>query len=298
MNRAMTKSPLRLARVALSVGESALPEYSGKFSRKDFTQPQLFAVLVVRRFLRTDYRGMTAMLYEWSDLRGLLGLKKVPHYSTLCYAEERLIGEGSFPKLLKTVTARAKRKGLIGEKPEAAIDATGLEARHASAHFVRRTGYKRFLRRGWPKLTAVCHTRSHLIVGVAIGAGPSQDSPDLPAAMRQAAANIRPHRLLADKAYDAEHNHVICRGLGVRSLAIPINPRRSGRKWPKSRHRRAMRRRFPKLKYRQRVQAESVFSRHKRRLGSALTAKTRPAQDRELLVRVLTHDLMILRRCA
>lgn len=296
--RAMTKSPLRLAEVALAVGKSALPAYSSKFSRKDFTQPQLFALLVLRKFVKADYRAMEALTYEWSDLRKLLGLKKVPHFSTLCYAEERLMGDGSFPKLLKAVTAKAKGLGLIGKKPEAAIDATGLETRHTSAHYVKRTGYKRFLRYSWPKLTAVCDTQSHLIVGAVTGTGPSQDSPYLPPAMEQAAQNVKPHRLLADKAFDAEHNHVLCRQLGVKSLAIPINPRRGGRKWPKTKYRRQMKRRFPKLKYRQRVQAESVFSRHKRRLGSNLTAKTGPTQDREMLLRVLTHDLMILRRCA
>jgi hypothetical protein len=296
--RAMTRSPLRLAEVALAVGRAALPAYSGKFSRKDFTQPQLFAVLVVRRFLKADYRSITAWLYEWSDLRRVLGLQKVPHYSTLCKAEERLMGEGSFPRLLKAVVTCARRKKLIGKKPEAALDATGLETRHTSAHYVKRTGYKRFLRYAWPKLTAVCHTTSHLIVGAAPGIGPSQDSPYLPPALRQAALMIRPHRLLADKAFDAEHNHVLCHKLGVRSVAIPINRRRGGRKWPKTKHRRRMKRHFPKLKYRQRVQAESVFSRHKRRLGSALGAKSEAAQNREMLVRVLTHDLMILRPCA
>jgi hypothetical protein len=41
-----------------------------------------------------------------------------------------------------------------------------------------------------------------------------------------------------------------------------------------------------------------VFSRHKRRLGSALTARRPRAQRRETLLRVLTHNLMILRPAA
>jgi hypothetical protein len=41
--------------------------------------------------------------------------------------------------------------------------------------------------------------------------------------------------------------------------------------------------------------AESVFSRHERRLGSALTARRPRAQRRESLLRVLRHDLMIPR---
>jgi len=34
------------------------------------------------------------MLQDFSDLRSARGLKKVPHYSTLCYAEARLLKKG------------------------------------------------------------------------------------------------------------------------------------------------------------------------------------------------------------
>jgi hypothetical protein len=57
-----------------------------------------------------------------------------------------------------------------------------------------------------------------------------------------------------------------------------------------------MRGRFFKRKYGQRWQAESGFSRHKRRLGSALTTRNDTTQRREMLLRVPTHNLMILRR--
>ena len=89
--RAMTPSVLRLAREALAVGCAALPPYSGPHSRHDFTQPQLFALLVLRQRLRTDYRGLATLLAEWRELRRVLGLRKVPHYSTLCYAAHRLL---------------------------------------------------------------------------------------------------------------------------------------------------------------------------------------------------------------
>jgi hypothetical protein len=78
-----------LAREALAVGRAALPRYSCRRSRHDFTQPQLFALLVLRQRLRTDYRGLVTLLAEWRDLRRALGLRKVPHYSTLCYAAHR-----------------------------------------------------------------------------------------------------------------------------------------------------------------------------------------------------------------
>jgi hypothetical protein len=92
--RSLSKSPLAVAREALAAAQKALPEYSCAVSRRDFTQQQLFAILVLRQFLDLDYRGIVAMLTDWSDLRRALGLTKVPHYSTLCYAEERLIKKG------------------------------------------------------------------------------------------------------------------------------------------------------------------------------------------------------------
>ena len=91
--REMTKSPLALAREALTVGRRALPRYSCPRSRHDFTQPQLFALLALKQMLRLDYRGLTVLLAEWGELRRALGLRKVPHYSTLCYAAHRLLAE-------------------------------------------------------------------------------------------------------------------------------------------------------------------------------------------------------------
>ena len=91
---AMTKSPVALAKEALAVAQDALPAYSSRFSPKVFTQHQLFALLVLRQFFRTDDRGIVQMLQDLSDLRTALDLKKVPHYSTLCYAEQRLIKKG------------------------------------------------------------------------------------------------------------------------------------------------------------------------------------------------------------
>src|ERR1043165_7815573 len=90
----MTKSPRRVAREALAVAREALPAYSCSTSRRDFTQAQLFAVLALKTFLKTDYRGTVAFLQDFPALREDLGLAKVPHYSTLCYAERRLLKKG------------------------------------------------------------------------------------------------------------------------------------------------------------------------------------------------------------
>ena len=87
----MTKSAVRVARDALAAGEAALPPYGSPFSRRDYTQPQLFALLALRHFLRTDYRGVVTLAAEWCELREALGLTRVPHYSTLAHAATRLL---------------------------------------------------------------------------------------------------------------------------------------------------------------------------------------------------------------
>ena len=98
-----TKDPLALARAALEVGEMAFKPYSCPKSPHKYTQPQLFAILVLRQFFGVDYRGVVEWLKRWSELREVLDLKRVPHYSTLCYAERRLLKKRA---LLDSLTRR------------------------------------------------------------------------------------------------------------------------------------------------------------------------------------------------
>jgi hypothetical protein len=90
----MTKSALDLARTALTIGTAGLAPYSGKFSRRDFQQAQHFAMLALRQFFKADYRKTTQMISEWSDLREVLELRKVPHWTTLEKAHKRLLKKG------------------------------------------------------------------------------------------------------------------------------------------------------------------------------------------------------------
>lgn len=156
--------------------------------------------------------------------------------------------------------------------------------------------------RKWPKLTLVTHTATHLIAAAVLSTGPSQDCPLFEPALLRATWQLDIDRLLADGGYDSESNHRLAReGLGIRSTVINLNRRgRSAgrkvnrRKWARTRYRRQMYRRFHRRKYRQRWQAESVISRFKRRLGSALRGRSDQTRERENELRVFTHNLMIL----
>lgn len=91
----MTKSPRAVVREALALARESLPAYTPARSRKDPTAHQLFAARALRQFLKTDSRGVAQFLADFAELRGDLGLAKVPNYSALCYAGRRLLNKGS-----------------------------------------------------------------------------------------------------------------------------------------------------------------------------------------------------------
>ena len=84
----------------MAAGKDALADYSCAKSPHKFTQPQLFAMLALKQLFKIDYRGLVAWLAQWSELREALELQHVPHYSTLCYAERRLLRKGALSDFL------------------------------------------------------------------------------------------------------------------------------------------------------------------------------------------------------
>ncbi len=101
---------------------------------------------------------------------------------------------------------------------------------------------------------------------------------------------------LVDVGYDAEHHHEHLREtLGIRSLIPPTRGRPTSKR-PTGKWRRLMKRLFKNVErtnYGQRWQVESVFSMIKRNLGDAVHARSYHAQCRELLLKAVTHNVMV-----
>ena len=169
-----------------------------------------------------------------------------------------------------------------------------MENHHVSRHYLNRNRRSNRYRR-WVKLTVVSDNASHLITGSTVGKGPSNDCVYLPEAISQAASHLPIKVLLADAGYDSENNHRFCREeLGIPSTVIPVNKRNRKNGGVVGRYRQQMAKKFPKAKYHQRWQVESVMSRMKRRLGSALRSRSNEARTSECRLLVLTYDLMFL----
>lgn len=90
-----TKNPIALARAALAAGKEALPDYSHPKSPHKFTQPQLFAMLVLKQFFKLDYRGTVEWIAQWAELRQALELRRLPAHTTLYEASKRLLKKGA-----------------------------------------------------------------------------------------------------------------------------------------------------------------------------------------------------------
>ncbi len=295
-----SKSPKAVLLTAHRVGRQTLRLYSHLFSPKKFTQPQLFACLVLREFLRLDYRKLSALLSDTPTLCEAIGLEQVPHFTTLQKAHKRLLGSGRGAKRLLDETARGAIQHRLMEPrlALAAIDGTGFESRHVSTYYAKRrrntTKNMPSRRHRHPKAVFVCDCHSHVVLAVTTGRGPSSDDRYSRPAIDQAARRVRIDTLLADAGYDSEPIHRYARERhGIKTI-IPAKRGRPTTKLPTSKWRKRMATHFDHAKYGQRWQVETVNSMIKRQLGSALRSRTYHQQNPELKLRVITHNIMLL----
>ena len=294
-----SKSPRRVAAAAYHIARQTLPEQSHRYSPKKYTQPQLLVCLVLRVFFKTDYRGIVEILNDGPDLCQVFGLKTVPHFTTLPKASKRLMRFTRARQLLDSTLAV-----LVPDRHVAlaAMDSTGLEARHISRYFVSQRRSKQFeireIRhcRRWPKLALACDCRNHAILSAITTRGPSVDVNQFCKILQPATEKVRMDCVLADAGYDSEGNHRYARQCHHIETIIPAKLGRPTTKLPRGLYRRQMRTHFDQDRYGQRWQVETAFSMIKRHYGSALRAKHYWSQCREMLLLVLTHNIAIIQR--
>ncbi|MCP4890494.1 MAG: hypothetical protein GY904_28335, partial [Planctomycetaceae bacterium] len=238
-----SKSPKSVLLSAWKIAEEALPAHRHKYIPKKFTQHQLFACLVLKNFLKTDYRGVSQYLKACPELAGAIDLYFLPHFTTLQKAAKRLLVCRVAQRLLdETVRRQMGRRTVV---PDAAIDSTGLSATCASAYFVKRrqrkdSPWKTMLYHRYPKLGVVSDVANHFILAFQSGRGPKPDVNEIEALLSQAASRVRRQCVIADAGYDSEFNHVFAREeLSLRTI-IPARHGRPSSKPAKGRYRRLM----------------------------------------------------------
>jgi hypothetical protein len=319
-----SRSPRTVLVVAYRLACQVLPEHSCKFSRHDFTLAQLFACLVVREFFGLSYRRAEALLADSPAWLSDIGLRHAPDHNTLWRALDTLLAARRCRRMLDLLAELfAKAKLLTLRRKPLALDSTCFEQRHRSAHYDRRCrriallasprgpvakgpgkwgktvndARSRSLHR-MPKLSVAVDSGSHLILAAKARIGNGSDAPDFDDLLRQAWRRRRVAVVVADAGYDSEANHCIARhGLSVRSI-IALGIGRPTDKLPSGRWRRHMARRFARKAdqkhYAQRSQSETVHSMIKRNQGSALRSRTPERRKKEMMLRVLVHNITLL----
>jgi hypothetical protein len=305
--------------VAYVLARGVLPDRTTKFSRKDFTLPQLFACLVVREILRLSYRKAEAFLRDSPDWLAAIGLGKPPDHNTLYRAFGTLCTLRNLNRMLDIhaqLFADARRLRLR-QKP-LALDSTCFEQRHRSRHYERRCRKMRLApgakfgrktglsaddarsleHRRMPKLALAGAAACHAILAARVHIGSGSDAPDFRPLLTDACRRASVKTAVADSGFDSEPNHHAARhDLGVRSI-IPAAIGRPTVKPPTGHWRNHMRRRFARnadrRHYSQRAQIETINSMIKRNLGDALRSRLNPRRKSEMLLRAVVHNTMLL----
>ena len=283
---------LPFARVALDVATAVLPTYRSRFSKHQFTQPQLLAILCLMRYEDWTFREAEVRLREHSELRAVLRLSSVPDYTTL-YRFLRRLPDDAIENVLGEAVRRLRR-GCRHRPVSAAVDGTGLAPQAVSTYFLRRveqhSGGKTRYKHYW-KWLVIADVRQQILLAQRARQGPWIDTRALPGLVDAAAQHVPLGWVLADAEFDSEANHRHIRQHGAQSI-IPAQPRRG---IPKGALRGKMYRRFPQKRYGQRAKIETIFSVIKRKLSSRAPGRHLSSQIRQALLLGLTYNLYRLR---
>lgn len=260
---------LQFTETCFALATRHVTPHSSKFSRADFTQPQLVALYCLKIKLGTGYRELVDWLVEMPRLQRALGLAKLPQFTTVQKAFAPL--STTIWRVLQQASADEPDDGRI-----AAIDASGWERSHASRHYTQRTKLKiRAL-----KTTLLVDTRTQTILDVHVTATRKHDTQIGPQVAKR--SRKRFDALVADQGYDDRTLRLQLKRDGKR----PVIPHREFKP-----HDAANNARLNNKIYHQRSLVETVISVLKRKYGAAVTSRSWWRQQRELVARCLVPNV-------
>ena len=132
---------IRFLRVALFVTRQTLPMYSHKKSPHIYSLPQLISCVLLKIYMKNmSYRDLEDFLLSSGDIKRVLGLRRVPNYSTFSRVCNRVTGKEIkriLGKVLEVVIS-SRDLGLVF-----ACDSTGFKEDVAGFYYALRSGKKR-----------------------------------------------------------------------------------------------------------------------------------------------------------
>lgn len=267
-------------------------KYSHKFSKKMYGNWTHIILLALKQEFDKSYRDIENILDICTEILELLGIKQVPHFTTLQKAAKRLRASflekvmSGFILLTMSLSIRTS------------IDATGLQLTRASSYYtnvLKKNKKSRRKIKKHMKLSAFVDLDHQLIISQKIRRGPAHDSPDFePTIMKgknvldEAGKKIK--SVDADKGYDKEEHHKLVveelqaeDRIRVKNKDVPIHR-------TKGEYRKKAKRRIKKLRANYRSKNETVFSVLKRIQGSAIRSVNVSMQNKEMIFKEIAYN--------
>lgn len=258
-----------------------IPKYFRYVQKKTFNNYQHIYILIVKEQTKQDYRGFIESLYD-SKIPQYIGLKKIPHFTTLQKFAQRLSANILDKLIFFTKDLFEKHGTFLG------ADSTGMELDHASAHYCKRIDREKAIK-GFVSLNTICDLHNKTILVTKIRKKRKHDCSDfLP--MYNKIKNLDFDYFVADKGYDSNENHKAVFESGKHSL-ISLKYQELPLHRTKGWYRKLAKRNFEDALYTQRSLNESIFSSFKRKYGAKLRARAYPTQKIELLFRILAYNI-------
>lgn len=272
----------KFSKIVNNLCESAqIPKYFRYVQKKTYNNYQHLFLLIAKEHSKYDYRSFVESLYD-SKIPKYIGLKKIPHFTTLQKFAKRLAANIVDKLIFLTKNLFKKQGNIFG------ADSTGLELDHASAHYCKRIDREKPIK-GFVNLNMICDIKNKNIIVTKIRKRRRHDCSDF-MPMFNKIKHFDFEHLVADKGYDSSQNHEAIYNSGANSV-IKVKDygsfsSRNGQRFRK----RALREHDEEI-YGQRAITESVFSSLKRKYGARLRARKYKTQKIELLFKILSYNI-------
>jgi len=260
---------LKFTEAYMALASRQVPPYSSRFSKHTFTQPQLVVLYCLKIELGVTYRELIDWLEEMPRLQQALGLKRLPHFTTVQKAFQRL--STAIWRVLQRLSAP-----LLQGDGVAAVDSSGWDRSHASRSYTQRVKLKiRAL-----KTTLLVDTQAQMVLDVHVTTTRKHDTQIAPQLTER---NLeRFEALAADKSYDDQTYRNQLRSWGKRPLIkhrefAPADSAANARMDQTLSHRRSL--------------VETVISVLKRKYGAAVSSRVWWRQFRELVAMCLVYNV-------
>lgn len=252
---------------AFNKARQALPDYSHRNSPKKFTQPQHAVILMLKKKFKTTYRDIVDYLSEMHDIRQLIGLTSVPHYTTIQKFFQRL-SELNLLSLIKVYSCKA-----------IAVDSTGFPA-YSSSYYDKIA--KKSKKKRYQKMSIAIDCNRQLILNTIPAVGYRHDSKFFIPLTEPLEADY----FIGDKGYDSTENIKQCIKKNARALIdIKDNAKKGIRAVLKKDNKK-----FNKI-YHKRSLVESTIFVIKRKFGDTVYSRCYRLLRKEILLNAVCYNV-------